>query len=140
MKIIEKLPKIFLMTIIFIFVKNLLQIFFGIIINSPAQPFDTLNLINVFNFTKDSFEIYIFYFFLYEIIIFGGAFYLWMYVLLFFIISKFGNRITLQVLYLLLIYIFSVQIFNDEKVAFYPVLIVIILGILNWWLFKKWIK
>lgn len=125
------------MTIIFIVVKNLLQIFFGIIVDSPAKPFDTLNIINVLNFTKDSFEVYILYFFLYEIITFGGVFYLWMYVLLFFIISKFGNKIALQILYILLVYNFAVLIFNDEKVNFYSIFIVIILGILNWFLFKK---
>jgi len=140
MKIIEKLPKIFLMTIGFIVIKNILQIFFGVVSNSPSRPFDNLNIINILNFSNDSFLIYITYFFLYEIIIFGATFYFWMYLLLFVIIKKFGNKISIQILYLLILYCLAIQIFNDNKIEFYSILIVFLLGFSNWMMFKKWMK
>lgn len=136
----NNLHKIFLITIIFIFIKNILQIFFGVVSNSPSRPFDVLNIINIFKYTKEGLMIYIIYFFLYEIIIFGVTFYIWMFLLLFVLIQKFVNRLSIQILYLLLIYNFAIQIFNDNKVEFYSILTVILLGFSNWWMFKKWIK
>lgn len=140
MKIIDNLPKIFSITLIFITAKSIFQFIFGTLINAPIHPFDSLNIINGTSYSMDHFISYFYYYLLYEIIIFGTVFYFWMFVLLFFLIKKFGNKISLQILYLLIIYIFAVQIFNNEKVDIYPVLIVILLGLLNWWMFKKWIK
>lgn len=128
------------MTIGFIVIKNIFQIFFGVVSNSPSRPFDNLNIINILNFSNDSFLIYITYFFLYEIIIFGATFYFWMYLLLFVIIKKFGNNISIQILYLLILYCLAIQIFNDNKIEFYSILIVFLLGFSNWMMFKKWMK
>ena len=140
MKIVRNLPKIFLMTIGFIVIKNILQISFGVISNAPSKPFDVLNIINIAKYTREGLMIYIIYFFLYEIVIFGTTFYFLMYLLLFILIQKFGNRISIHILFLLLIYNFVIQIFNDDKVEFYSILIVILLGFSNWMMFRKCMK
>lgn len=46
MKFVENLHKLILATITFIFAKNILQIIFGIISNSPNKQYDSLILIN----------------------------------------------------------------------------------------------
>jgi hypothetical protein len=108
--------------------------------NVSGTSDDNLALINILNFSPNEIKLYVYGFILYEVIIFGLCFYLWIYVALFFIIKKWGNKIPAQILYMVLIYIFSVQIFNSNKVEFYSTFIVILLGLLNWWMFKKWIK
>lgn len=139
MKFVENLPKIILATIFFVFIKNILQIFFGVISNSPNKQYDSLILINPLNFTGSTLKFYFFYFLLYEIVIIGASAYLFLYISLFLIVKKWGNQLFLQISYLFLIYILAITFFNTP-INLLCVLIVIILGISNWYTFKKYIK
>lgn len=139
MKFVENLHKLILVTLSFIFAKNILQIFFGIVSNSPNKQYDSLILINPSNFTGSTLEFYFFYFFLYEILIIGSTAYLLLYIALFFITKKLGNSLWLQILYLLLAY-FIATIFYNTTINFFFIPISIILGVLNWNIFKRYIK
>ncbi|PIF44416.1 hypothetical protein CLU96_1384 [Chryseobacterium sp. 52] len=139
MKFVKNFPKLILATFFFIFAKNLLQIFFGVIFNSTNKQYDSLILINPLNFSDSTLKLYILYFFLYEMLIIGLSVYLLLYNILFFIIKRFGNKLSLQILYLLLIYNVSIIFFNTP-INFFCILIVVILGVLNWYIFKKIIK
>jgi hypothetical protein len=139
MKFIKNLPKLFLTTIIFIFVKNILQVFFGVITNSYNKEYDSLILINPLNFTGSTPKFYLFYFVLYELLIIGVSAYLLLYTCLFFIIRRFGNKISVQILYLLLAYYIAILFFNTQ-IDFFCVLIAVILGLMNWYIFKKYIQ
>lgn len=139
MKFFENFPKLILTIITFVFVKNILQIFFGIISNSPNRQYDSLILINPLNFTGATLKFYIFYFFLYEIVIIGSSAYLLLYICLFLLIKRFGNKLIIQILYFLIMYNIAIIFFNTQ-INFLCLLIAIILGILNWYIFKKYIK
>ncbi len=139
MKFVENLHKLILATITFIFAKNILQIFFGIISNSPNKQYDSLILINPLNFTGSTLKFYFFYFFLYELVIIGSTAYFLLYVALFFIIKKLGNSIWLQTMYLLLGYVLAAKFYNTT-IDVFCIPISMILGILNWNIFKKYIK
>lgn len=137
MKFIENVPKLLLATIVFIFTKNILQIFFGIIVNSSNKEYDSLILINPLNFVSSTLKFYFYYFALYEVLIIGLSVYLPLYICLFFIIRKFSNTISLQVLYLLIIYNVAIIFFNTQ-IDFFCLLIVGILGLINWYIFNKY--
>lgn len=139
MKLIDNLPKLLLTTLSFIFIKNMLQIIFGVITNSSNKQYDSLILINPINFTGSTLKFYMFYFILYEVIIIGLSCYLVMYIFLFFIIKQFGNKIYIQILFPLVIYNVAIIFFNTSLDIFY-LLIIIILGFMNWKIFKKYIN
>ncbi|RMZ58474.1 hypothetical protein D1632_12730 [Chryseobacterium nematophagum] len=139
MKFTENFYKLLLIVYVFIFSKNILQIFFGIITTSPNKQYDSLILINPLNFSNSTFIFYLLYFILYELVILGTGIYLPLYILLFFIVRRLGNKISIHILYLLILYCMAIWLFNVEMDPF-CILVIGILGFLNWFLFKKWVN
>ncbi|RNA62670.1 hypothetical protein D1631_12365 [Chryseobacterium nematophagum] len=139
MRFTEKFYKLLLIVYVFIFSKNILQIFFGIITTSPNKQYDSLILINPLNFSNSTFIFYLLYFILYELVILGTSIYLPLYILLFFIVRRLGNKISIHILYLLILYCMAIWLFNVEMDPF-CILVIGILGFLNWFLFKKWVN
>ncbi|CAA7197521.1 hypothetical protein CHRY9293_03586 [Chryseobacterium potabilaquae] len=139
MRFTENFYKLLLIVYVFIFSKNILQIFFGIITTSSNKQYDSLILINPFNFSNSTFIFYLLYFILYELVILGTSIYLPLYILLFFIVRRLGNKISIHILYLLILYCMAIWLFNVEMDPF-CILVIGILGFLNWFLFKKWVN
>jgi hypothetical protein len=139
MKFADNIHKLLLTTIVFVFIKNILQIFFGLITSSHNKQYDSLILINPSNFTGSTLKFYLIYFFLYELLIIGISAYFLIYICLFFTIKRFGNKISLQILYLLFLYNIAILFFNVE-INFFCIVIVLALGLMNWYVFKKFIN
>lgn len=135
MKLIESIFRLFLIILVTILTKVFLQISFGTILQVPRKP---INALELFNGKEITFS-YLIYYLMYEFF-YIFLFYIWIYIILYFIIAKLGNKISIHLFYWLLIYNLAVLIFNREKVDFSSILIVIILGIMNWWMFKKYVK
>lgn len=139
-KIVNNFPKVLLITVISIVIKNLMQIFLGTITNSKNVIESSLVIVNVSEYSFERFRLLLIGFLLYEVVIFGFLIYFWIYFLLFFIVKKIGNNLYIHILYLLLLYNFFVLLFNNEKIDFYFIIIILIIATLNYKFFKKWIK
>lgn len=136
MKPIINFLKLILIASITILSKVFLQIVLGTILNLKLMPYDALKLYNGTGMIFSD----ILYFLFIEFIYYFVLYYLWLYIILYFIVLKLRNKISIQLFYWLLMYNFAVLFFNDEIVNFYSIIVVLILGTLNWWMFKKWIK
>ena len=120
--------------------KNLLQILIGTLTNysEVAQVYRLVNLQK-----ETSFEnvIRLFYILLvYDYLIFTVLFYFWIFVILFFLTKKFGNKLWIQISYSLSIYLLAITYYDPFHYNILFILIAIFLGYANWWLFKKWIN
>ena len=120
--------------------KNLLQILIGTLTNysEVAQVYRLVNLQK-----ETSFEnvIRLFYILLvYDYLIFTVLFYFCIFVILFFLTKKFGNKLWIQISYSLSIYLLAITYYDPFHYNILFILIAIFLGYANWWLFKKWIN
>lgn len=120
--------------------KNALQTFFGTITNysEVAQVYRLVNLKK-----ETSFEnvIRLFYILMvYDYLIFTVIFYFWIFLILFFLTKKFGNKLWIQISYSLFIYLLAVTYYDPFHYNVIFLAISAILGYANWWMFKNWIK
>lgn len=120
---------------IFILSKNVLQLIFGYLFTSETD----IKFYKIYNIQKSIYSVdtVIILMILYECLIFGYI-YFGIFLILYFFILNYGNKLFIQIVYLIVIYCliaFSVDEFN----IFY-LIIVILLGIVNWLLFKRWVK
>lgn len=132
---VVKLYKLILITYIFICLKNLLQIFYAtIFITNGYLNFYSLGEENAYSIKTIFFNICFYDFFLLF------PLYISVFLLLYYIIKIFGNKIGIQVFYILLIY--SSIMFAKEHGNFHIeyIIIPVILGYVDWLMFKKWIK
>jgi len=130
-----KLYKLIGVTYISICIINVLQILFATVFNTDGYlKFYSLREENVY-----SLKLILFYILLYDFFILF-LFYFCIYLLLYYIVKIFGNKIWIQVFYILLIY--SAAMFIREHGNFHIeyIIIPVILGFANWWMFKKWVK
>ena len=120
--------------------KNFLQILFGTLSNyqEVPQPYRLVNLKS-----RSSFEAKVSLvklILVYDYTIFTLLFYLWFFLILFLIITLIGNKLLFQIIYALIIYLLIILRFDNFQFNFLFALIVVIVGYLNWWMFKKFIK
>ncbi|RNA62649.1 hypothetical protein D1631_12235 [Chryseobacterium nematophagum] len=123
-----------------IFLKNILQISIGTLFNydSEIKVYKPINLRE-----ESSIEDIILLsklILIYDFILFVFIFYFWTYFLLYLIITQLGNKLWFQIGYTTLFYLISVICFDYFHPSILFILITIILGIVNWWMFKIWIK
>lgn len=120
--------------------KNLLQVIYGTISNytEVAQMYRLINLKKETSFDGLIGLLYIV--FVYDFIIFVIIFYFLIYLILYTLIAKFGNKLWIQILYVIIIYFVTITYFDPFNYNFFFILISVIIGYCNWWLFEKWIK
>jgi hypothetical protein len=120
-----------------IIVKNILQLVFGYLSNSERD----IKLYKLYNL-QDSNYTYAFLIqlvFIYDFFL-AVSMYLPLYLILFLIVKTYGNKFWFQIFYILGIYLLTVCFFDNGNFNYLFMIITILLGIQNWYLFKKWIK
>lgn len=119
--------------------KNILQLLLGTLFNSEhdAKVYKLINLDmrSTLNTKLGLIELML----MYDFIVFVFIAYLWIYLILYLIINLTGNRFWFQLLYPVIVY-FTTILFIEFNPNILFILITLILGFTNWWLFKKWIK
>ena len=118
--------------------KNILQILFGTLFSSETD----IKVYKIYSFVESvySIDFIIKLILLYDFFIFVVLAYFWIYLLLYFIIAKFNNKLWLHISFTFIVFILIITYFDPfhYNILFY--IITVILGYLNWWLFKKWLK
>ncbi len=137
MKSVGNYIQLVFIAVIAILIKVFLQVFLGTILNVPRKPIQALEL---FNGEKADISYYIYPLFVYEFFFHFFSFYIWIYLLLFFIVSKFGNNLLIQLGYCLVIYFLYINFLTTDKIELFFSIILLIIGLVNWWMFKKWIR
>lgn len=121
-------------------IKNILQIFLGTLFNysEVAKPYRLINLNKepTFELKKSMIELI----FLYDFILFVLAGYFWVYVILYIIIALRGNKSWVHLLFFSTTYMITVTYFDPFNYNIFFIIIVIILGYVNYLLFDKWVK
>lgn len=120
-----------------IIVKNILQLVFGYLSNSESD----IKLYKLYNL-QDSNYTYVFLIqlvFIYDFFL-AVFIYLPLYLILFLIVKTYGNKFWFQIFYTLCIYLLTVCFFDNGKLNYLFMIITILLGVHNWYLFKKWMK
>ena len=121
-------------------VKNVLQFALGTSFNysEVAKPYRLINLNKQPNFElkKNMIELV----FLYDYILFALAAYLWIFLILYIIVTVKGNKLWIQISYTMIIYFIIVTYFDPFHYNIFFILITMLLGFINYFLFKKWIK
>lgn len=138
MKFFKDGLKLIVIMYIFILSKILLQLVFGYVFSIETD----IKFYKIFNIQKSVYTIdyVLFLTILYECIIFVIAYFLF-FLILYFIVVNYGNKLWLHSIYFSSIYviiIFAINYRMDDFNIFY-LSMMFILGVLNWYLFKKWI-
>ncbi|VFB02561.1 Uncharacterised protein [Chryseobacterium taihuense] len=138
MKLFKDGLKLIVIMYIFILSKILLQLVFGYVFSIETD----IKFYKIFNIQKSVYTIdyVLFLTILYECIIFVIAYFLF-FLILYFIVVNYGNKLWLHSIYFSSIYviiIFAINYRMDDFNIFY-LSMMFILGVLNWYLFKKWI-
>ena len=138
MKFFKDGLKLIAIMYIFILSKILLQLVFGYVFSIETD----IKFYKIYNIQKSIYTIdYVLLLaILYECIIFVIAYFLF-FSILYFIVVKYGNKLWIHSIYFSSIYaiiIFAINNRMDDFNIFY-LSMMFILGILNWYLFKKWI-
>lgn len=135
MRFFKNLPKLVAIMYIFILFKNLLQLVFGYLFTSATD----IKFYKIYNIQQSiySVDIVIILMILYECLIYGFI-YFGIFLFLYFIILNYGNNLFIHTIYLIVIYCLVVLAVGGFNIFY--LIIMIVLGILNWMLFKKWIK
>ena len=120
--------------------KNVLQIFLGTLTNysEVTKPYRLININNRITFdTKIS---HLKLIFLYDFILFATIAYFWLFLILYLLVKKFGNKLLIHICYTIFVYIIIITYFDPFHYNIIFIFVCIILGYVNWWMFKKWIK
>ena len=120
--------------------KNLLQISIGTLTNysEVTKPYRLINLTKRSNFEARLNHLKLI--FLYDYLLFALIAYLWLFIILYLLVAKYGNRLGIHICYIILVYLIVVTYFDPFKYNILFMLISLMLGFSNWWLFKKWIR
>ena len=120
--------------------KNILQILLGTIFNTE----DDIKIYKLINIRSESslegvsllFQVILGY----DFFIFVAIAYLWIYVFLYLVVTLIGNKLWFHIIYTIAIYLITILFFDHFHPNILFILITIVLGFVNWWMFKKWIK
>lgn len=118
--------------------KNILQLILGYLSNSESD----IKLYKLYNLQESNYS-YGFLFqliFIYDFLFLAVIFYLPLYLILYLIITRFGNKVWLQIFYPVAIYLLAIYFLGRSSFNYLFILITILVGLLNWYLFKKWFK
>ena len=121
-----------------IFIKNMLQLIFGYISNSPND----IKLYKLYNLHQSnySYSFLLQLIFIYDFILLAISVYFPTYIILYFLINNWGNKLWLQLSYIVILYLIINYFFNSGNIDVLFLTIVITIGFFNWFLFKKWIN
>ncbi len=118
--------------------KNILQLVFGYLSNSESD----IKLYKLYNL-QDSIYSYTFLFqliFIYDLLFLVVVLYLPLYLILFLIVKVYGNKFWLQILYVVGLYILTIYFLDNGNFNTLFIVITVLIGMLNWYLFKRWIN
>jgi hypothetical protein len=117
--------------------KNILQIFLGYLsIENDIKIYKIYNIKNTVYSLEYIFQLII----IYDYFIFAIIAYFWVFIILFFLTKKIGNKLWIHISYSLSIYLLAITYYDPFHYNILFIFITIFLGYVNWWLFKKWIK
>lgn len=117
--------------------KNILQIFLGYLsIENDIKIYKIYNIKNTVYSLEYIFQLII----IYDYFIFAIIAYFWVFIILFFLTKKIGNKLWIHISYSLSIYLLAITYYDPFHYNILFILIAIFLGYANWWLFKKWIN
>ena len=117
--------------------KNILQIFLGhLSIENDIKIYKIYNIKNTVYSLEYIFQLII----IYDYFIFAIIAYFWVFIILFFLTKKIGNKLWIHISYSLSIYLLAITYYDPFHYNILFIFITIFLGYVNWWLFKKWIK
>lgn len=138
MKLLKNIPKLIGIMYCAIIVKNVFQLIFGYFSNSESD----IKIYKLYNLQASnySYNFLIQLIFIYDFILLAFTVYIFLYLILYLTIEAFGNKLWLQILYIFIIYIITIIIFNQGGFNNLFIIITILLGGVNWFLFKKYIK
>jgi len=129
-----------LITIMYVFIlsKIILQLVLGYVFSIETD----IKFYKIYNIQRSVYTIdyVLFLTILYECVIFVIAYFLF-FLILYFIVLNYGNKLWLHSIYFSSIYIIIIFAINNRMTDFniFYLSMMFILGILNWYLFKKWI-
>lgn len=120
--------------------KNLLQITFGTLTgySGVTKPYRLINLNDRSNLEAKLIHLKLI--FLYDYILFALFFYFWIFAFLLLCIRHYGNRLKIHILYFLIVYLLVITSIDPFHYNFLFILIMLIVGYANWWMFRRWIK
>ena len=138
MKHLNNLVKVIFIMYCGIFIKNMLQLIFGYISNSPND----IKLYKLYNLHQSnySYSFLLQLIFIYDFILLAISVYFPTYIILYFLINNWGNKLWLQLSYIVILYLIINYFFNSGNIDVLFLTIVITIGFFNWFLFKKWIN
>lgn len=116
----------------------MLQLIFGYISNSPND----IKLYKLYNLHQSnySYSFLLQLIFIYDFILLAISVYFPTYIILYFLINNWGNKLWLQLSYIVILYLIINYFFNSGNIDVLFLTIVITIGFFNWFLFKKWIN
>ncbi|PRB02594.1 hypothetical protein CQ046_11940 [Chryseobacterium sp. MYb7] len=127
-------------TYISIGLKNILQFSLGTIFNAEhdAKAYKLINLDmrSTFYTKLDLIKVML----IYDFMIFMLIAYIWIFLLLYIFVKTVGNKIWLHITYAIIVYLITILVFDNFSPNILFILVTILLGFINWWLFKKLIK
>lgn len=138
MKSFQNILRLVIIAYIFILVKNIFQLFFGYLFTSETD----IKFYKIYNIQKSNYglDYVLILIFLYEFLIFSILYFL-TFLCLYFLTSFFGNKFWMHALYLIAIYLAIIFARNEIKEFNIPFFVIILLlSVLNWFLFKKILK
>ncbi len=121
-----------------IIVKNIFQLVFGYLSNSESD----IKIYKLYNLQDSNYScvFLIQLIFIYDFLFLAVSIYLPAYMILFLIIKVYGNKFWIQILYILGIYMLTIYFFDHGNFNILFIITAILIGALNWYLFKRWIK
>lgn len=117
---------------IFLVVKNILQVSLGLF-----TTLTDIEMYTIYNIHHSAYSLAVIIF--YDFFAFVMMIYIWAFLFLYLIILEYKNKIWIQILYSVTIYLLAIFIFNKGEINDWFIIISVILGISNWWMFEKWI-
>lgn len=138
MKSYQNIFRLVIIVYIFILVKNILQLFFGYLFTSDTD----IKFYKIYNIQKSNygFDYVATLIFLYEFLVFSVLYFL-TFIGLYLLTSFFGNKFWIHVLYLIVIYLAIIVAGHEIKEFNIPFFVIILLlSVLNWFLFEKILK
>jgi hypothetical protein len=136
MRFSKAIPKLIGTMYIFILFKNILQMLLGYIFSENTD----IKFYKIYNISKTVYglDFILLLVLTYECFLFV-LIYFFIFSILYLITVKYGNALWIHTVYWMGIYTITVLVTGSEfNIYFY--MIMAFSGILNWWLFKKWIQ
>lgn len=138
MKLLNNIFKLIVIMYFGILSKNTLQLILGYLSNSESD----IKLYKLYNLQESnySYGFLLRLIFIYDFLFLAIIFYLPLYLILYLFITAFGNKVWLQIFYPVAIYLLVIYFLGISSFNYLFIFITILIGLLNWCLFKKWFR